>query len=267
MKTWKNTNSLDDLIEGIELTEEKSKAEVIIQGSKTISLEDFPRLRGIFRAGVSTDNIPNTTGTGVVVQMPSEATIQHIYHETARFAVGALMRCAYSNLGEIEPWRKNERPSLKDQFCLVIGQGKIGSIVSNLLAPILNVLTYDIKLNSKDDLLKFIPRANYITLHLNQSLENNHFIDKDFLAKTSPGVTIVNTSRGSLINESDLLSALKSDQVAMAALDVFEQEPYKGPLTTLPKDKVLLSPHVASNSAAFRKGCAKELFAFIRSLS
>ena len=66
-----------------------------------------------------------------------------------------------------------------------------------------------------------------------------------------PYALIINTARGGLIDEDALLEALKSGKIAGAALDVFEQEPYKGPLTELP-DKTLLTAHVASSAKEAR---------------
>ena len=58
MKIWKNTDILDSLIHDLELTEDSTEADLIVLGSKTVNLDDFPQLKGIFRVGVGIDNVP-----------------------------------------------------------------------------------------------------------------------------------------------------------------------------------------------------------------
>jgi D-3-phosphoglycerate dehydrogenase len=65
-----------------------------------------------------------------------------------------------------------------------------------------------------------------------------------------PGTLLINTSRGGIINEQDLFTALESDQIAGAAIDVFEQEPYHGDLANL--DQCLLTAHMGSMSVDCR---------------
>ena len=65
-----------------------------------------------------------------------------------------------------------------------------------------------------------------------------------------PGCRLVNTARGHLVDEAALLAALKAGQISAAALDVFQEEPYTGPLAQLPQ--VLLTPHVSTLTTASR---------------
>jgi D-3-phosphoglycerate dehydrogenase len=69
-------------------------------------------------------------------------------------------------------------------------------------------------------------------------------IGADEIAMMKPGVVIVNTARGSLIDEKALLDGVRLGQVGAVALDVFGEEPYKGPLAA--EDHVILTPHVGS---------------------
>ena len=74
--------------------------------------------------------------------------------------------------------------------------------------------------------------------------EHHHLINRDVLTRIKPGAVIVNTARGGLVDETALLDVLTSGQVDAAALDVFEQEPDRGPL--LGCENVVLTSHVGS---------------------
>ena len=99
-----------------------------------------------------------------------------------------------------------------------------------------------IELVSRDELLS---RSDYVSLHAPMSAENHHLINAQSIAKMKEDAVIINTARGSLIDESALYDALKSGRVRAAGLDVFEEEPL--PLTSplLELDNILLAGHVA----------------------
>ncbi len=98
------------------------------------------------------------------------------------------------------------------------------------------------ELVSLDDLLV---QSDYISLHCPLTDKTLNLINKDTLAKMSPHAHLINTSRGPLINEQDLASALQSGEIAGAALDVLAQEPpnKKNPLLGLPN--CIITPHIA----------------------
>ncbi len=93
-----------------------------------------------------------------------------------------------------------------------------------------------------DDLLQ---RSDFVSIHVPLSPATRHLISLEKLALMRPEALLINTSRGPLINEADLLTALRAGQIAGAALDVLEDEPIRPvhPLAEL--DNVLLTPHVA----------------------
>ena len=88
MKVWSNTNTLDGYVDDLEFTDDKTSAEIALIGGKPIQLSEFPKLKGVFKTGVGTDNIPfkEAEERGVVVRLPSEATSNWIFAETADFA-------------------------------------------------------------------------------------------------------------------------------------------------------------------------------------
>jgi D-lactate dehydrogenase len=115
----------------------------------------------------------------------------------------------------------------------VIGTGKIGrAFVQIMLGFGCKILAYDIapdwELETQgtlyvplDDLLRL---SDIVSLHCPLTKDNHHLLNEAKLAVTKPGVTIINTSRGGLINTVDMINALKTKQVGALCIDVYEQE-------------------------------------------
>ncbi len=115
----------------------------------------------------------------------------------------------------------------------VIGTGKIGkSFINIMLGFGCKVLAYDIYPDSSltekgvnyvslEELLK---QSNIISLHCPLTKENHYLINKKTIELMQPGVTLINTSRGPLINTTDIIEALKAKKIAALCIDVYEQE-------------------------------------------
>ena len=93
-----------------------------------------------------------------------------------------------------------------------------------------------------------IANSDVITLHMAVTPENEQGIDRDAFRKMKKSAVLINLGRGQLVNQNDLLEALKTHEIRGAALDVFNEEPL--PLTSefYKLDNVLLTPHIASNT-------------------
>ena len=96
---------------------------------------------------------------------------------------------------------------------------------------------------SFDDVLA---RADFITLHLPLNESTRGAIGVDQIAQMRDGVRIVNAARGELLDEAALIAALESGKVAGAAIDVFVEEPYSGPLLQAPN--IVVTPHLAAST-------------------
>lgn len=96
-----------------------------------------------------------------------------------------------------------------------------------------------------DDLLA---TSDIVTVHAPHNPGTHHMIDAEFLSKMKPGSIFVNTSRGGLVRESDLLAALRSGHLGAAALDVWEIEPLPASSELLALDNVVATPHGAADS-------------------
>ena len=267
MKIWKNTSTLDGYDEGLPFTSIKEEADIVLLGSKPISLEGFSNLKGIFRVGISRDNVPieEAEAMGIMVRFPSQETIEIIYEEASCFTCGLIFRMLYNEIGTLDPWKKNTRVQLNDKVLLVIGMGNIGSRVAKKMKGFLKVDTFDVLQNTTAELKALIELADCITLHIPKNEENNNFIDGEKLSWMKDGSVLINTARGAAVNEDALFKEIESFRL-LAAFDVYWQEPYQGKLKKYHPDHFYMTPHVASTCNGFLEGCRKDLDILIEDL-
>ena len=156
-------------------------------------------------------------------------------------------------------WEKKslQGAELRGKTLGILGLGRIGCEVARRAAAFeMTVVAYDpfistqhagdlaVALLSLDELRT---RSDYITLHIPSTAATVQLIDRAWLTQCKPGVRIVNTARGDLIDETALLEGLTSNQVAGAALDVFQVEPpINEELTGHPN--VVATPHIAAST-------------------
>lgn len=112
----------------------------------------------------------------------------------------------------------------------IIGTGKIGRVFADICKGFgMNILAYD-KFPAPNsglhyvDLPELFEKSDIISLHCPLTEETKHIINADSIARMKKGVTIINTSRGSLINTEDLINGIKEKKVGAACLDVYEEE-------------------------------------------
>tara|TARA_B100002003_G_scaffold83335_1_gene77804 strand:- start:397 stop:1230 length:834 start_codon:yes stop_codon:yes gene_type:complete len=267
MKIWKNTSTLDGYDEGLPFTSIKEEADIVLLGSKPIGLEGFSNLKGIFRVGISRDNVPieEAETMGIIVRFPSQETIDIVYEETACFTCSLIFRMLYSEIGTLDPWWKDIRVQLNDKVLLVIGTGNIGSRVAKKMQDFLKVETYDLLQNTTTELKSLIASADCITLHIPESEENNNFMDGEKLSWMKDGAALINTARGAIVDEEAMLKEIESSRLC-AAFDVYWQEPYQGKLKKYHPDRFYMTPHVASTCNRFLEGCRKDLDILIEDL-
>jgi len=260
MKIWKNTSTLNGFDDGLDFTQSKLDADIAFMGSKTIDLNEFPNLKGIFRAGIGRDNVPEKEAEekGIVVKYPSEETINIIYEETASFTCSLIFRMLYADLGTLEPWRKKPRLQFSEKILLVIGAGRIGARVAELMKHFMQVTTFDIMQNKISELKPMIQQADCLTIHIPKSDENISFIDEEKLSWMKNNSVLINTARGAIVDEDALFKELEIGRFK-AAFDVYWHEPYNGKLKTIDPDYFYMTPHVASTCRGFLEGCKKDL--------
>jgi len=268
MNFWKNTITLDKRVPELRDTTDPGEAEIAVIGSKPIDLAAMPKLKGIFKCGVGTDNVPleDAEARGIEVAMPSEMTKRYIFEETANFAVYLIYRMLFADTGDVDSWKKVSRAFLANRKVLLIGQGNIGAHVARKLEPSLAVLTFDVLYNSPDELRGLMERAEVVSLHVPLNDSTRGFIDSEKLAWMRDGAALVNTARGAVVDEDALYPEIESDRLR-AAFDVFWKEPYDGKLKRFHPERFFMTPHVSSNCEDFLEGLAGDFRAFVEWLS
>lgn len=135
----------------------------------------------------------------------------------------------------------------------IIGFGRIGRMVAKKAGEGLGmkILAYDCFSQSEDtqmasSLEEVLGQADFISLHMPLTEQTRGMIGRRELETMKPEAIIINTARGELINEKELIEALQRGTIAGAALDVFEQEPPEAGNPLLSMEQVLLSPHNAA---------------------
>lgn len=225
-------------------------------------LEALPRLRCISRCGVGTDSIDLEAAKrrNVAVLTTAEEVVEPVAQLTVSFIL-ALARNLPLHLRELSAgqWKKHTGRLLSEWTVGLVGFGRIGRAVEICLRPFgPSVLVSDpkaapgslpqgVKLFGLEALLE---KSDVVSLHAGRRPDEGVLIGEKELGRMKTGSFLVNTSRGYLLDEGALHGALLSGRLAGAALDVFREEPYSGPLSALPQ--VILTPHVASLTRASR---------------
>jgi phosphoglycerate dehydrogenase-like enzyme len=214
-----------------------------------------PELRVIARTGVGFDAIDLAAATerGVAVTITpganQDAVAEHAFALLLGLAKRLLPQHGQTVAGR---WVRQATVSLRGRTLGIAGLGRIGKAVAVRAAGFgLRVLAYEpfpdrafvarqgVTLVPFEQLLA---ESDYVTLHLPLTSESKYLINRKTLALMKPTAYLINTARGGLVCEADLLAALRERRIAGAGLDVFEQEPPgQNPLFAL--DNVLVTPH------------------------
>lgn len=225
-------------------------------------LEAATNLKVVGRAGIGVDNvdIPAASAKGVVVMnTPFGNSITTAEHAIAlMFALARELPAADAST-QAGKWEKNRfmGVELTSKTLGLIGAGNIGSIVADRARALkMKVIAFDPFLTperavdlgiEKVTLEELLSRADFITLHTPLTEQTRNILSRENLAKTKPGVRIVNCARGGLIDEEALKELLESGHVAGAALDVFAEEPAKqSPLFGTPG--FVATPHLGAST-------------------
>lgn len=249
-----------------ELAAALSDADALLVRSATKVTADLlkaaTRLRIVGRAGTGVDNIDVTAAStrGVlVVNAPGANSISVAEHTCALMLSLARAVPAADRAMKDGKWEKKKflGSELRGKTLGIAGLGRIGQEVARRARAFgMRVVAHDpfiaedvaagmgVELRSLDDVCR---EADFLTLHLPSTPETRHMINETRLARMKPGVRVINTARGDLIDEKALAHAIEAGTVAGAALDVFEKEPPADwALARLPQ--VVATPHIAAST-------------------
>ncbi len=238
---------------------------ILVRSATTVDAEVLAagtKLKIVARAGVGLDNVdvPAATERGVLVVNAPTSNI----HTAAEHAVTLLLSAARqipaadATLRQHE-WKRSKFNGVEifGKTVGVVGLGRIGQLFAQRLAAFeTHIIAYDpyvsvaraaqlgIELVTLDELLT---RADMFSVHLPKTPETKGIIGKEALAKTKPGVIVVNAARGGLVDEQALADAINSGHVFAAGIDVYASEPCTdSPLFELPQ--VVVTPHLGAST-------------------
>ena len=165
-------------------------------------------------------------------------------------------------------WKGQTGMELKDKTIAIIGFGQIGQAVARIAKYGfgMKVNAYDIRKVSDPDLCDLssdnfeesVKDADIVSLHLATLPSTVGFVNAEKIKQMKDGVIFINSARGELVIENDLLDALKNGKIAAAGLDVFAKEPYNpdSEVDFRKLDNVVLAPHCGSNTKEASKRMA-----------
>ncbi len=233
------------------------RADGIIAGTEPLNasvLKELSDLKVISRCGVGLDNVDLNAARDLGIEVfstPSGPTTA-VAELTVGVILDLLRKISLMNQ-ELKSgaWKKRSGNLLYGKKVGIIGFGRIGQKVAELLLPFgveigyhdINKIVTTLPTNPQD-LTSLLAWADIISIHLSMNKQSDSFRGEGENRQKRVGSWLVNMARRGIVDEQELYKALVSKKLAGAALDVFEQEPYDGPLKDL--SQVVLTPHIGS---------------------
>ena len=241
-------------------------------------MEHAPKLRVIGRAGVGVDNIDAEAATrrGIVVMNTPGANAVAVAELTIGLMLALARKLPTANATmHAGKWEKKslQGAELRGKTLGILGLGRIGLEVARRARAFgVEIIGSDpfvsaavarengIRLVTVEELFA---GSDYLTLHVGLTPQTHGIINVKTLAAMKKGVRIINCARGELVDDEALVAALKSGQVAGAALDVFTVEPPKdSPYAAL--ENVILTPHIAGSTAEAQEAVGVQIAMQVR---
>ena len=236
----------------------------------------LPRGAVLARFGVGHDSIDKERATAAgLLCTNTPDVLQQSVAELTMFMIGAAARhllVVANALGE-GSWAPRQGLELQGKTLAIVGCGAIGAAVARIASAGfgMRVVGYSRRKpitgagrdhfeSITDDFSAAVRQADFVSLHIPGTPENETFVDAGRLALLQEHAWLINTARGSVVDEAALYDALAARRLAGAALDVFQREPYQPidagrDLRTLPN--VIAIPHIGSNTAEANRRMAQ----------
>lgn len=244
-----------------ELATEIKDSDVLIAGTETIDKSVFdraPKLKLIARVGIGLDGVDllEARRRNIMVTYTPEAPAPAVAELTLGLMLNQIRGITRANQNlKHGKWERYQGRRLSELKIGVIGVGRIGGRVIRRLSALGTPRIYandffpndTISPNSKIEWVskrKILQDCDVITCHLPLTSTTKDMITSDGLELLKDNCVLINTSRGGIINESDLFDWLSLNKRASAAIDTFVDEPYLGPLASL--ENCTLTCHMGS---------------------
>jgi len=256
-------NPLNRKLTENELAEMAKDFDIIIAGTEPITefvMSNAPRLKLISRVGIGLDSVDLVAAEkrGIQVTYTPDAPSPAVAELTIGLIISLMRSVHLSNIemhnGE---WHRYFGKRIAESTIGIIGLGRIGVRVLNRLSIfgtprlLVNDILPNKSLNHKFklewvDKKTIYKEADLISLHVPLSRSTKNLITIEELNMMKPNANLINLSRGGVINEDDLYTVMKNGHLSGAAIDVFEKEPYNGPLKEI--NRCILTAHMGSMS-------------------
>ena len=262
-----------------ELKSALADADVLIVRSATKVTRDLIQnansLKLVLRAGVGIDNIDQQAckEKSIIVKNTPGASTNAVAELTISMLIGISRKLGYlhSQMQKGE-WAKKQGmgTEISGKTLAIVGLGRIGLAVAQKASALGMKIIYtdrekkNVPYQFHQSLDSLLPEADYISLHAGIDKGAPPMFQNEQFQKCKKGAYIINLARGKLIDEKALIGALNSGQIAGAALDVYESEPYSGGLSGL--SNVLLTPHVGASTSEAQLKIADELLEHIKAI-
>ena len=223
------------------------------------------------RAGTGVDNIDLESARKhdvVVMNTPggnSNAVAEIVLGQMLGLARSLYFACDSIKSGRWEK-KKFSGSEIKGKTLLLLGYGRISTLLAQkCLALGMKVISHDPKIAKniidemgieiRADLESALPEADYISIHLSKRANTLNYLNKGEFALIKEGAYLLNYARGGIVNEEAMLTALNTNTLAGAALDVFDVEPPTD-YSLIQHSKVIATPHVGAASAESQENVA-----------
>jgi D-3-phosphoglycerate dehydrogenase len=220
------------------------------------------KLKIIARTGVGVDNVDlkfaaqkgilvcNTPGTN------DDTVAEHVFSLILALAKQTFLMDKAVRTQKWEQRFSSRQMDVKGKTLGIIGFGKTGRATARLANSFgMKIMIYDPFINAEDrtecfqdTLDPIFIEADFISLHCPATTATRGLVDERYLKQMKKSAYLINASRGELVNDDDLVAALRFNEIAGAALDVFRQEPLSAESPFLQLENVILSPHVAGST-------------------
>jgi len=234
--------------------------EIILAGTEKYDSETLsycPKLQCISRVGIGVDGIDfeECAKRGITVLNTPDAPSNAVAELTMGHMLNMLRKIPYMDQKMREgSWERYIGRDLSESTVGIIGYGRIGKLVYKKLSGFTpkNIYVNDIDLDQLNglnssqiaNLEKVLEESEIITIHIPLDEKSKNLITKKELDSMKKNALLINTSRGGIVNEKDLINWLKENPEASAAIDTFLDEPYNGEFVKL--ENCYLSPHAGS---------------------
>lgn len=246
-----------------ETTDELSVCDAVIAGGEVFSrnvLTALPKLRVIARSGVGYDKVDVAAATehNVVLTITPTANHESVAEHALMLLLAVAKRLTFNDRkARAGEWPMQQSYSVRGTTVGILGLGRIGrsfairaralgvQLIATETYPDRDfVREHDVELVDFDTLLA---RSDYLSIHCPLNDETRGRFNKAAFAKMKPDSILVNTARGGIVVESELIAALESGHLRGAGLDCFEREPPSPDNPLFQMEQVVCTPHIAGS--------------------